>query len=144
MKMVVFWDVTPCSRIDIDRRFGSAYSLRRSIFAGLYGVKSQKTAIFTIGTMEISPHIACLNNFRHPANAMEACSPHGKIWQNQLLSEQTEPHFRSPFHNFMTWYKFIKNNYLQFCGFRTDNGLLLLYCYFSELVIHNNSNFTWT
>lgn len=66
--------------------------------------------------------------------AMEASSPHGKIRQNQILSEQTQPQLRYSFHRFMTWYKFIE----------LSEHLMFYYCYFSALLINKHSNFTWT
>jgi hypothetical protein len=40
MKMAVFWDVMPCSLVEIDRRFRGAFCLHHQ------GATSQKTAIF--------------------------------------------------------------------------------------------------
>jgi hypothetical protein len=45
MKMAVFWDVAPCSLIDIDRRFRGAYCHHHQGLI-LHGATSQKTVIF--------------------------------------------------------------------------------------------------
>jgi hypothetical protein len=70
MKTAVFWDITPCSPLKVNRRFGGTYLLhlqgprisraryqresrkrcvppkRRLNFSGLYGVIFQKTVLF--------------------------------------------------------------------------------------------------
>jgi hypothetical protein len=45
LKMAVFWDVAPCSLVDINRRFREAY------FFHHHGATSQKTAIFILVVM---------------------------------------------------------------------------------------------
>jgi hypothetical protein len=52
MEMAVFWNVVPCSLVEIDRRFRDACCLhhlpddRWSIFTRLHGATFQKTVIF--------------------------------------------------------------------------------------------------
>jgi hypothetical protein len=55
MTSSVFWDITPCSPLKVDRRLGETYLIhlqgyvppkRRMTFRGLQGVISQKIVLF--------------------------------------------------------------------------------------------------
>jgi hypothetical protein len=46
MKITIFWDVAPCSLVEIERRFRGAFLKRPSVFTRLHGTTSQKTVIF--------------------------------------------------------------------------------------------------
>jgi hypothetical protein len=59
MKTTAFWDVAPCSLVEVDRRFRGVYCLlfhgnglialkRRSTSARLHGVTSQKPVFFEV------------------------------------------------------------------------------------------------
>jgi hypothetical protein len=48
LKMTVFWDVAPCSPVEIDLRFRGTYLKGWSIFSRLHGAPSQKTVIFIL------------------------------------------------------------------------------------------------
>jgi hypothetical protein len=43
LKMAVFWDVAPCSLVEIDQRFRDAFLNRHSVSTRLHGTASQKT-----------------------------------------------------------------------------------------------------
>jgi hypothetical protein len=65
MNMTVFWNVAPCSLIELDRLFRSVYCLRhsplhggskhlwnvRSVSTRLHGATCQKTAILVLGNL---------------------------------------------------------------------------------------------
>jgi hypothetical protein len=44
-KMIISWDVAPCSRLEIDRRFRGAYCLHHQ------GDESQKIVIFVLAAV---------------------------------------------------------------------------------------------
>jgi hypothetical protein len=55
--IAVFWDVAPCSLVDIHRRFGGAYSLHLklpSVSTKLRDAASQKTASLILPLVRIS------------------------------------------------------------------------------------------
>jgi hypothetical protein len=63
VKLTVFWDMAPCSLIEADRRFRSAYCLHhqhRFTCKRLHGDISQKAAVFILAT---SIHIFVLPHY---------------------------------------------------------------------------------
>jgi hypothetical protein len=47
MKSTIFWDITPCSLLSVNRRFGGTYSLHlQGALNGLHGVIYQKMVLF--------------------------------------------------------------------------------------------------
>jgi hypothetical protein len=51
LKMTVFWDVAPCSMVEIDRRFGGAYCLHLYALMKLTDVSEVLTASIIIALM---------------------------------------------------------------------------------------------
>jgi hypothetical protein len=49
MKSIIFWDISPCSPLSVNRRFGGTYRLHlRLALNRLHGVISQKMIIFNV------------------------------------------------------------------------------------------------
>jgi hypothetical protein len=46
LKMTAFWDIAPCSLVEVDRRFRCAYCLHHQGDVRLHGAVSQKGGLF--------------------------------------------------------------------------------------------------
>jgi hypothetical protein len=58
MKSSIFWDITSCSPLRVNRRFGGICRLRRRLtFNNLYGVVSQKIELFIYESIFKAPAV---------------------------------------------------------------------------------------